>query len=333
MRSLILLFILFITSIQLNYILHADEPFSSIVNVKIPGFNEDGFLSWEIHASKVSPAGDDSFYALHPTIQIYRGQSIQSTAKTKSGNFKPKNGEAWGSERMDVTADGFHAKGDNWHWFEKTELGLNQIIFKHDTMITFSRGLDGFFVFDNSKSDSNCLPYDIDGNTSRRSDQQLPTVAQADYLEFMSVEENNHRFLLEGNVSVEGNNLYLTCDKIELLFVKDVNGSSRQIGKINTMEAIGNVMLRQGGRKSYANEMTLSVPEGVAELRGSPDGKTLARVVDEEWGEAVGEKIILVKGKRMAKVVGGKSGRPRVVLPPIPNLGFDKISGQKKSKP
>jgi len=332
MRSLILLCFLFITSIQLSYSVHADEPLSSIVNVKIPGFNEDGFLSWEIHASKVSPAGDDFFSAILPTIQIYRGQSIQSTAKTKSGNFKPKTGEAWGRERMEVTADGFHAKGENWHWFDKTELGLNQIIFKQGTMITFSRGLGGFFVFENRKSDSNCLPDDIDVNNSKRSDHQLPTIAQADYLEFMSVEENNHRFLLEGNVSVEGNNLYLTCDKIELLFVNDANGTSRQIGKINTMEAIGNVILRQGGRKSYANEMTLSVPEGIAELRGSSDDGTLARVVDEEWGEAVGEKIILVKGKRMAKVLS-KSGRPRVILPPIPDLGFDKISGQKKSKP
>ena len=332
MRSLILLCFLFITSFQLSYSLHADEPLSSIVNVKIPGFNEDGFLSWEIHASKVSPAGDDFFSAILPTIQIYRGQSIQSTAKTKSGNFKPKTGEAWGRERMEVTADGFHAKGENWHWFDKTELGLNQIIFKQGTMITFSRGLGGFFVFENRKSDSNCLPDDIDVNNSKRSDHQLPTIAQADYLEFMSVEENNHRFLLEGNVSVEGNNLYLTCDKIELLFVNDANGTSRQIGKINTMEAIGNVILRQGGRKSYANEMTLSVPEGIAELRGSSDDGTLARVVDEEWGEAVGEKIILVKGKRMAKVLS-KRGRPRVILPPIPDLGFDKISGQKKSKP
>ena len=47
-------------------------------------------------------------------------------------------------------------------------------------------------------------------------------------------------------------------------------------------------------------------------------------LIDDEWGEASGEKIILEKGNRMAKVVAGKNGRSKLELPPIPNLGFGK---------
>ena len=77
-------------------------------------------------------------------------------------------------------------------------------------------------------------------------------------------------------------------------------------------------MLQQTGRTSYAERMTLDVQAGTALLLGS------ARVVDDEWGEASGEKIILEKGNRMAKVVAGKNGKSKLELPPLPNLGFGK---------
>ena len=39
-----------------------------------------------------------------------------------------------------------------------------------------------------------------------------------------------------------------------------------------------------------------------------------------------------MKGKRMAKVVGIKDGRPRLELPPIPDFGFDLKKEIKKTK-
>ena len=72
--------------------------------------------------------------------------------------------------------------------------------------------------------------------------------------------------------------------------------------------------------------MTLDVKAGNALLLGS------ARVSDDEWGAASGEKIILEKGKRLAKVIGEKNNRPKLELPSIPNFGFSKKSKNLKIK-
>lgn len=323
-RKIVCILMLSCNFFQLCCLGRDDDSLSSVLNIKIPGFDTNGFLSWEIYASKVSPQGENLYFTENTTINFYRKKEIQSTAKTNAGYFDIKKGEAWGEQTMNLDGDGFYAKGDDWHWFENIGRRGNRIIFKRETNISFIRGLGDFFAFDEKNSTSICSPIDTEDNQSRNIIQQIPTTAQADYLEFLSVEQNNHRFLLDGNVSVEGNNLYLTCDRIELLFVGDSNGSSGGIGKIDSMEAKGNVILKQRGRQSYADEMTLNVPQGTAELRGSSKAGTLARVVDEEWGEAKGGKIILEKGKRLAKVIGDKGGRPRIELPSIPDLGFDK---------
>ena len=47
-------------------------------------------------------------------------------------------------------------------------------------------------------------------------------------------------------------------------------------------------------------------------------------MVDDEWGEARGESIVLEKGNRRARVLGGKNTRPRLELPPLPDFGFRK---------
>ena len=69
---------------------------------------------------------------------------------------------------------------------EKTQDPLEgSTVLLEGTNIGVITDANGFFVFENRKSDSNCLPDDIDVNNSKRSDHQLPTIAQADYLEFM----------------------------------------------------------------------------------------------------------------------------------------------------
>ena len=86
------------------------------------------------------------------------------------------------------------------------------------------------------------------------------------------------------------------------------------------MDAKGNVILRQGGRTSYGDTMLLDVKLGTVLLNGQ------ARVVDDEWGEASGDRIILEKGKRKARVLRGNGRRPKVELPPLPDFGFRKKS-------
>jgi len=306
--------------------------FSSVLNIKIPGFNDSGFLSWEIHADKINKKEKSLIFAFNPSIYTYQNQKIQLTANTSSGQFDLKSGSAWGNDSMVVAGDGFSGQGMGWHWLEKTSSGFNQIIFRNRAEITFLGGLNNSFTFDYQNEGRDCSPDDSIDEHVGNVKNPVPTIASANYLEFLSVEEGVHRFLMDGNVSISGNNLHLTCEKVELLFIKDANESSGEIGRIKEIEALGNVVLSQRGRNSFANEMTLDVPNGTAELRGSLKSGKLARVVDDEWGEASGEKIILMKGKRMAKVVGNKDGRPRLELPPIPDFGFDLKKEIKKTK-
>ena len=306
--------------------------FSSVLNIKIPGFNESGFLSWEIHADKISNKEKNLISAVKPSIYTYQNQKIQLTANTSSGLFDLKAGSAWGNHSMVVTGDGFSGQGMGWHWLEETSSGFNQIIFRNRAEITFWGGLNDSFTFDYDREGRECSPDDSTDEHAENIKNPVPTIASANYLEFLSVKEGVHRFLMDGNVSISGNNLHLTCEKVELLFIKDANETSAEIGRINKIEALGNVVLSQSGRKSYANEMTLDVPNGTAELRGSLKSGKLARVVDDEWGEASGERIILMKGKRMAKVVGNKGGRARLELPPIPDFGFDLDKDIKKTQ-
>ena len=112
----------------------------------------------------------------------------------------------------------------------------------------------------------------------------LPTVANAIVMDLVKIDQNTHRFILEGNVSVEGDNLFLTCEKMEILFVKENNDSESPLGQVSMIFATGSPILKQWGRTSFCEKMTLDAKLGTVLLSGA------ARVVDDEWGEATGEK-------------------------------------------
>ena len=146
------------------------------------------------------------------------------------------------------------------------------------------------------------------------------TVAQADFIEFLAASETSHHFFLEGNVSVEGEELILTSNKMKVEFEKEQNSSSDAIGRISRISASGKVKLSQRGRTSFCDSLGMDVLKGEVLLEGKP-----ARVEDEEWGAAIGNRIVLEKGKRRARVLSDEAGvRPKLELPPIPDLGFER---------
>ena len=303
-----------------------ENKLSSVHKIIIPRFDSQGYVSSELHAFKLTQKNENIFLAVDPVLYLFASQILETTAKSNSGEFLLDKGMAKGHEMFEVLGKGFNARGRNWSWQEFTKAGENQMIFKENAKVFFQKGLGGFFAGKQKKTESICSPEDnVENHTIKRGDS-VPTIANANYLEFVTLEENAHRFLLEGNVSIEGSNLFLTCDKIEVLFTKEDNSTTTPIGEVTMMYAFGNVILSQGGRKSYCDRMTLDVKAGKALLFGS------ARVIDDEWGVASGEKIILEKGKRLAKVIGEKRNRPKLELPPLPNLGFSKKSKNPKLK-
>ena len=303
---------------NLSFLKAIEDDLSMVQNLVVPQFNEDGHLYWELHASEVMARDSDTFLTTNPILYMFTDQIIELTAKSSAGEFLLQSEQANGAGLLDVVGSGFRAMGNDWQWINSVAKGRNQMIFKQYGKVVFSSGLGGFFASDLEGEESHCDPGDEGSPQDEEKNATIPTVAQANYLEFVSTQKNSHLFSLDGNVSIEGENLFLTCDKIEVLFVKDGNGSNSEIGKISTMDAVGSVVLRQSGRISYGDKMALDVKLGTVLLIGR------ARVVDEEWGEARGESIVLEKGKRRARVLGGKNTRPRLELPPLPNFGFRK---------
>ncbi|MBT3667689.1 MAG: hypothetical protein HN548_09450 [Opitutae bacterium] len=298
----------------------AESKLPSVHNVRIPRFNDEGFVTWELHASKLSQNTDNTFQSIDPVLYLFSDLVLETTAISNSGNFLLDKGEARGSDFFEVTGNGFNAQGINWSWKSSVKEGENQMIFKDQANVVFSNGLNGFFADKTETGESNCSPDNLDSNLTFDEENLVPTIAHANYLEFLTLDKKTHRFLLDGNVSINGNNLFLTCEKIEVLFSRDSNSTITPIGEVSKMYAFDKVVLQQEGRTSYADRMTLDVHLGTALLLGN------ARVVDDEWGEASGEKIILEKGNRMAKVLARKNGRSRLELPPLPNLGFGRKS-------
>ena len=303
-----------------GFALSGQEELSTVHNLTIPRFDEDGHLSWELHASEVKTKDKETFLTTNPILYLFTNQILDLTAKSESGEFLLKSERAHGVGLFEVIGNGFSAKGNAWQWNNSVEGGRNQMIFNRDGKVIFNEGLGGFFGVLSNKEEPTCIPSEDEGNQTTGEVTTIPTVAQADHLEFLSMINNSHLFLLDGNVSIEGDNLFLTCNKIEVLFVKDANLTSSEIGKISRMDAKGKVILRQGGRTSYGDTMVLDVKLGTVLLNGQ------ARVVDDEWGEASGDSIILEKGKRKARVLRGNGRRPKVELPPLPDFGFSKKS-------
>ncbi len=310
----LILFLPFGTSVD------ADEEISKVRNVKIPRFGEDGHLLWELEATEVKSKSRDIYFALNPKLRMYSQQELELTAQSTSGKFLINEGQASGKNEFILNGNGFEAIGQDWQWQNSAEDGSNQMIFNRKGAVTFTHGLGGFFVYSDAKDEMVCSPVAEDHNETEQIPNLVPTVAHADYMEFLGTGERTHRFLLVGHVSVEGSNLFLTCNKMEVLFNKEDNSTGAKIGKISSMEAVGEVFLKQFGRTSRGDRMTMDVKEGTVVLTGR------ASVVDEEWGEASGETVILEKGKERAKVLGGQGNRPRLELPPLPDFGFRKKS-------
>ena len=291
-----------------------------VVQVQVPGFGADGRLSWELKASEIRPLENGLYGASNPLLKTYGKQGIRTEAKSASGVFDLKIGYAFGKEELFVTGPGFSAEGKNWKWWQRNKNGNHRMVFAKGGGLAFEMELGEFLLLNDVAEPGGC------SEEPSKKDKKLPTVARADYIELMAVNEKNHRFLLEGNVSVVGNQLHLSCDKMEVKFEKDSNSSGGDFGEISFITALGKIEFAQKGRVSYCDVLRMDVSKGEVLLEGSENKP--ARVIDEEWGKASGHRIVLEKGKRRARILRGEGGgTPSLELPALPNLGFE-LKGQ-----
>lgn len=169
-----------------------------------------------------------------------------------------------------------------------------------------------------------------------RADNDAPaprTVIESDHLELVTGSDEN-RFLFEGNVRIGGTNLTASCDRMEVLADRspgsDPDATFGEIGAIQTIIAIGNVVIEQAGRKAEAGRAEIFPREGKVILTENP------KVTDEKGMVATGPRMLLFQGERRVVIEGTESStaeeRPTVTLPSLPDLGFDEDQPEEESE-
>ena len=145
------------------------------------------------------------------------------------------------------------------------------------------------------------------------------TIIEGDQLEMIATEDEAY-FIFTDNIRVIGNNIILTCDRLEVISTRDEDdppGAERLsgMGRIRLIVASGNVRVVQEGREATAGRAEVLPNEGRVILTESP-------VIRDAQGEVSGERMVLYQGLERAVVESGPDRPARVVLPNIPDLGF-----------
>jgi lipopolysaccharide export system protein LptA len=122
--------------------------------------------------------------------------------------------------------------------------------------------------------------------------------------------------VFSGNVSVAGNDIKITCDRLEVVSLRggdktDVIGRQE---RFKSMLATGRVHIVQGDREATCERAEVLPGEDKVILTGRPT------VVDHgNNSTATGDPLILYRGQRRVE-----GTNVRITLPPLKDLGFDK---------
>jgi len=119
-----------------------------------------------------------------------------------------------------------------------------------------------------------------------------------------------------GNVTVTGNNLRVTCDRLEVVSLRsgDRADTVGRQDRIQSLLATGKVRIVQGDREATCERAEVLPGEDRITLTGRP------MVVDHGNNTtATGEPLVLYRGDRRIR-----GTNVRITLPPIKDLGFDR---------
>ena len=291
----------------------AENTFSSqgAVDVTIPSFGPDGKISWELEADEVVPAKSSQYFVKQPNLKMIINDDALTRASSDVGIFDLSKGTARGDTSLNVLSNVFQASGNQWSWQEISEKGSHQLTFASDAYVYFKSEIEPVIA----------KPAVEKNSPAKKKNKIEKTVANADVMEFFAIKQGGYRFILDGNVSINGDSLEIKCMKMEILVEQDQNRSEISYGRISEVRASGNVRMKQLGRICRADNLILDTTNGKGLLTGN------ARVEDAEWGFVSGEKVELDRETGKARVLGDKSARPRLELP---NLGKIKLPGFKK---
>ncbi len=141
------------------------------------------------------------------------------------------------------------------------------------------------------------------------------TVVEAAACEIQSTDTQTVS-VFTGNVTVTGNNIRLTCDRLEVVSLRsgDRGDTIGQQDRFKSLVATGKVRIVQGDREATCERAEVLPGEDRITLTGRP------LVVDHGNNTtATGEPLILYRGDRRVR-----GTNVRITLPPLKDLGFDR---------
>jgi lipopolysaccharide export system protein LptA len=147
----------------------------------------------------------------------------------------------------------------------------------------------------------------------------VPTVIESGSAEMTSTEKET-TFTFRNNVTVTGTNMKITCDEL-VVIARRAGDPAATLGKqenFKSLIATGNVRIIQTDREATCGRAAVYPGDDKVELTGSP----VVRSIKEGWTQT-GPKMVLYRGQRRAVIEGTATERPKLILPPLKDLGYD----------
>jgi lipopolysaccharide export system protein LptA len=155
----------------------------------------------------------------------------------------------------------------------------------------------------------------------------VPTVIESGSAEMVSTEKETI-FTFRNGVTVTGTNLKLTCDHLEVIALRtgDPNATFGKQENFKSLIATGKVHIVQSDREATCERAEVFPGDDKVVLTGDPK----VRSVDGQY-QATGPKMVLHRGERRAQIISEAGERPRISLPPLKDLGYEKEKEKKKA--
>jgi lipopolysaccharide export system protein LptA len=142
-----------------------------------------------------------------------------------------------------------------------------------------------------------------------------PTTLTCEHMDMWSEGDETHA-ICTGQVVLTGTNLSIRCDRLELIAsrIGDKTDTVPTLEKFHHLLATGGVVIAQGSREATCGRAEVFPREDKVVLTENPV------VVDHATNFATsGERITMLRGQERVEV-----DKPRLVGPPIKDLGFDR---------
>lgn len=150
--------------------------------------------------------------------------------------------------------------------------------------------------------------------TRAQSAAEQPTVIESEQLDMRSTDTETTS-IFTGRVVVTGTNMRLTCDRLEVVALRQ-HDPSATIGKIERFKSLvaeGNVRIIQGDREAACGKAVVLPGDDKITLTDRP--VVSDRGVGWTW---TGDELLLLRGERQVR-----GTNVRIVGPPVKDLGFD----------